>query len=437
MILKGNYHFLAGLAAALVTTATFAKSFVPFYLIGSTAIFAALCLFGFILVAISWREIFETAKYANDVLVVAALLYGVVIASYLAYSLHHVPMTHLIGILAFHALFLLFGFAASRSLGAVFAVLLAQAATYLLVVAQYTARFGDLMRDGYLHDIFGIGLSSKFVTTFHQQIGTATALALLATFGLSAHRTRLLSLVVLPLVLLFLFHIAARTAIVALVCSLIFLLGGDLWTRSRKRALLGLSAVLIVAAFASGLFYERSLQDKDVDPVAPDAVSRTIREIQSQDPDFRLNIWSRAWHRIATEPDRLVFGRGIGVYSIDEGFDAPDWLLNTKSVKYYPHNTYLEMLYETGIVGLLIFSVLTLIPLGVALKHWGWFSAQERAAISLYVFYFASLQFSGSFAYSYDFEFFFALATGVICLKRKEFAESGGLPYRSETLVPA
>lgn len=437
MLSKEKSRFLAGLAAALVTTATFGKSFVPFYLIGSTAIFAVTCLLGFILVAMSWREIYETAKYANDVLIVTALLYGVVIASYLTYSFQLVPVTHLIGILAFHALFLSFGFAAARSLKAVFAVLLAQAATYLIVVAQYTIRFGDLMRDGYLHDIFGIGLSSVFVTTFHQEIGTGLGLALLATFGLRASRTKLLTLVVLPLVLLFLFHIAARTAIVALVCSLIFLMGADLWTRSRKRALLSLSALFIVAAFASGVFYEQSLHDKDVDPVAPDAISRTIREIQSQDPGFRLNMWSRAWHRIATEPDRLVFGRGIGAYPIDEGFGPPDWLLNTKNVKYYPHNTYLEMLYETGIVGLLIFSVLTLIPLGVALKHWNRLSAQERAAISLYVFYLVTIQFSGSFAYSYDFEFFFALATGVICLKRREFAESGGLSSRSETLVPA
>jgi O-antigen ligase len=437
MLSKKKSRFLARLAAALATTATFEKSFVPFYLIGSTTIFAVTCVSGIILVAISWREIYETAKYANDVLIVTALLYGVVIVSYLTYSLQRVPVTYLIGIFAFHALFLLFGFAAARSLKAVAAVLLAQAATYLIVVAQYTARFGDLMRDGYLHDIFGIGISSMFVTTFHQQIGNATGLALLATFGLWANRTKLLTFVVLPLVLLFLFHIAARAAIVALVCGFIFLMGADLWTRSRKGALLSLSVLFVLAAFASGLFYERSLHDKDVDPVAPDAISRTIREIQSQDPDFRLNMWSRAWHRIATEPDRLVFGRGIGAYPIDEGFGPPDWLLNTKSVKYYPHNTYLEMLYETGTVGWLIFSVLTLIPLGVALKHWSWFSAQERSAISLYVFYFASLQFAGSFAYSYDFEFFFALATGVICLKRREFAESDGLPSRSETLVPA
>jgi O-antigen ligase len=315
--------------------------------------------------------------------------------------------------------------------------LLAQAATYLIVVAQYTVRFGDLMRDGYLHDIFGIGLSSVFVTTFHQQIGTATALALIATFGLRANLTKPLALVALPLILLFLFHIAARTAIVALACSLTFLVGADLWTRSRRKALVSLSVLVMLVALASGLFYERSLHDKDVDPVAPDAISRTIREIQSQDPGFRLNMWSRAWHRIATEPDRLVFGRGIGAYPIDEGFGAPDWLLNTKSIKYYPHNTYLEMLYETGTVGFLIFSVFTLIPLGVALKHWIRFSAQEKSAISLYVFYFASMQLSGSFAYSYDFEFFFALATGIICLKRGELAKSGGLPFRSKTLVPA
>jgi O-antigen ligase len=186
-----------------------------------------------------------------------------------------------------------------------------------------------------------------------------------------------------------------------------------------------------------GFFYKYALQDKYVDTTAADAVSRTIKEVQSQDPGFRLPMWSRAWHRIETQPDRLVFGRGIGVYPIDEGFSAPDWLLSTKGIKYYPHNTYLEMLYETGIVGLLIFGLLTLIPLGVALKHWSRLSAQERLAVSLYVFFLVSSQFSGSFAYDYNFEFFFALATGVICLKRRELAESGRLPSRSDALVPA
>src|SRR4029077_10190373 len=172
-----------------------------------------------------------------------------------------------------------------------------------------------------------------------------------------------------------------------------------------------------------------ALQDKNVDSAAPDAISRTIREIQSHDPGFRVEMLARAWHRIETRPDRLPLGHGIGAYSIDEGFGAPTWLLD-KSPKHYPHNAYLELLYEIGIAGLLIFGFITLFPIFVALKYWSELSAPERAAISLYVFCLLSIDISGSFAYSYDFQFFLALAVGVLGLKRKQLPSDSGTPPR-------
>lgn len=110
---KPNGRLLPALTAVVVIIATFAKLFVPFYLIGSTPIFVASCSLGIVL----WRakKLAEQAAYARDVLVALTLLYGVVIASFLIHSLHQVPVTHLLGISIFHGLFLLFGFAASRA----------------------------------------------------------------------------------------------------------------------------------------------------------------------------------------------------------------------------------------------------------------------------------------------------------------------------------
>jgi O-antigen ligase len=424
--LSEKSQFLPAFTAAIVTLATFAKSFVPFYLIGSTPIFAVASLSGAVLIAVGWRQIRDNAACATDILLGLALLYGVVVANYLAYSLRQVAVNHVLGILLFHSLFLVFGFAAARALKAVYGVLLAQAAIYLIIIAHYTFRFGDLMRNGFLQDVFGVGVP-ELVTTFHQNIGTALALALLAALGFGSRWIRPSAFVALPFLLLFMFHIAARTALVSLVCSLVFLTWAGLWVRSKKSTLVSLLALVIAVVVASGLFYSYALQDKNVDSVAPDAVSRTIREIQSHDPGLRMEIWSRAWHRIATKPYRLPLGHGIGAYSIDEGFGPPTWLLD-KSTKHYPHNSYLELLYESGIGGFLIFGFVTLFPVFVALKQWTSLSAPERAAISLYIFYLSNIQISGSFAYSYDFQFFLALAVGVVCLKRKELAKTNASP---------
>jgi O-antigen ligase len=433
-----NYSlFPATATAVIVTVATFAKSFVPFYLIGSTPIFIASCFLGLVLIALASKDLADQATYAKDILVVLTLLYGVVIASFLIHSLHQVPVTHLLGILIFHGLFLLFGFAASRAPKAVSSALIVGAAIYLVIVAQYTVRFGDLMRDGYLHNVFGVSVPAM-ITTFHQNIGLALGLASLGAIGFAAKRWRVAGFIALPLIFLFLFHIAARTTMVALVCSLSFLVGAVVWVRSRKLALVGFAAIVLTAAVATSVFYERALRDKDVDAVSPDAISRTIREIQSEDPGFRLPIWSRTWQRIATEPNRLLLGRGVGVYPLDEGRSAPDWLLRkTEAAGLYPHNIHLELLYETGIAGFLIFTVLTLLPLFFSLRHWDRFSAPERAAIALYVFYLVTVEISGSFAYSYDFQFFFGLASGVVALKRRELAGIGEIATPpTASLVP-
>ncbi len=428
--MQSNSNKWCQATAAVVTTAAFSKTFVPFYLVGSTAIFALTSALGIVLVAVNWREFFDNASRVTDTLAVLGLLYGAVIISYMSRSFPEVPVTYLLGILGFHALFLIFGFAAARAVRTMLLLLLGAAAIYSITIAQYAVRFGDLMQDGYLHDVFGVG-DPAMAVTFHQNMGTVLGLAALAAVGLATTRIRQ-SLIIglLLLVLAFMFHVAARGAMVALVCGLLFLAAGVLWVRSKRRALLGFMVLILAATFASGVFYRRALQDKDIDAVAPDAISRTIREIQDPRPGFRIQIWARTWHRISTEPDRLLFGRGIGMYPVREGFGAPDWLLHpTEGSRHYPHNVYLEMLHEMGIIGLLLFSVLTFSPLILSLRHWARLSREEKSIMSLYVFMLASSTISGAFAYSYLLQFFLALAVGTIALKRTvEKQQAGAVP---------
>jgi O-antigen ligase len=428
---------IVGVMVAIVTTAAFAKMFLPFYLIGSTAIFAVTSLLGASVVAVSWRPIYEMARKVTEILVLLGALYVYVIANFLFLSRPAVPTTHLVGILIFHALFMIFGFAAARALNVVLLMLLGAAAIYAFVIVRYTILFGDLEKDGYLHDIFGVGEPALFVV-FHQEIGILLGLAALAALGLGSNRTkRILAVGALPLVLLFMFHISARAAMVALVCSLIFLTVAGFWVRSKKLALLSVIAVIVVVTFASGLFYERALQDKDIDAVAPDAASRTIREIQSSDPGLRLQLWTEIWHRILIEPNRLLFGRGIGIYPVNEGYGPPDWPLHrTLASRVYPHNVHLEMLYETGITGLLLFSIVTLLPLAISLRRWHLFSLAQKSAVSMYVFHIVGSEFSGAFAFAYLDQFFFALTVGIIALRRIDDALASDLRTSKEKVDP-
>jgi O-antigen ligase len=330
-----------------------------------------------------------------------------------------VPATHLIGILIFHALFMIFGFAAARDLRAVLLTLLAAAAFYAIVFVRHTILFGDPMRGGFLNDVLGVEVVAIFAA-FPQKIGIMVALAALAALGLASSRIgRIIALVTLPLVMLFLFYISARAALLAFVFSLLFWAGAGLWLRSKRLTLFVLIAIVAASALASSLFYERALHERNVEAVESNAVSRTIREIQQPNSGLRLPMWQRTWHQISTEPEHLLFGRGIGMFPVSEGFGAPDWLLRkTEGSKAYPHNIHLEMLYEAGIVGLLLYSIVALFPLAIALTHWHSFSLPERSAVSMYVFHLIVSEFSGAFSYQYQDWFFFALIVGIIALKR-------------------
>src|SRR5450755_3166658 len=114
MKVRDNTQTLARWTSVAVTAAVLAKTFVPFYLIGSTAIFAASVAVGLVLVALSWRQIIDSASHVRDVLIVASLFYAVVVVSFLMYSRSAVPATHLWGILIIHGIMLIFGFSAAR-----------------------------------------------------------------------------------------------------------------------------------------------------------------------------------------------------------------------------------------------------------------------------------------------------------------------------------
>jgi O-antigen ligase len=428
MLSDQRSHLLTALIAGIATVAVFAKSFTPYYLIGSTPIFVAACLLGLVLTALNWRRIADLAGQVTPFLVLISLLYAVVTANYFINSWPQVPITHLLGILIFHGIFLLFGFASAGVLSAVFAVLLVQGIAYVIIFGQFAIRFGDFIRfDGYPQDMFGLGPDLSLA--IHQQVGSQMALAVLAAFGLALGRTRWLAVAFMPIAVVVIYRMLARTSILALGGSLALLAFGVLYVRKKRVALALASALVASVVLASALFYQYALK-ADIAPDAQDLISRTITEIKERPSGMRMDIWLRTWDRVAANPPaKLAFGRGIGAYPIDEGVGPPDWLLKkTEGARTYPHNIHLEMLYETGIAGLLIYTLLTLLPLGAAIKYWPVLAIQEKLAVSMYFFYFVSQQFSGAFAISYDFQFFLGLTIGIIGLKRNETGHGSAVP---------
>jgi O-antigen ligase len=425
MLPKYETPALARLTAVTVTVAAFAKTFVPFYLIGSTAIFAGTSALGVTLAAVSWRTLWASARNVTDLLIVLALFYATVIVSYFSHSASAIPITFLLGILIFHTMFITFGFAAARALKAVLLALLGAAAIYSIWLIQYAVRFGDVMKGNYIDDIFGIGDRLIYIS-FHQNIGLAVGLGILAAIGLASNRFKqLLAAGALPIVLFLLFHIASRTALVALLSSLAFLGFAACWDRSRKMATLITIAAFIAVTIAAFAFYQHEIRGNDIGATAPDAISRTIQELENPNPGFRIPIWTRTLHRIVSEPGLLLFGRGVGMYPVNEGYGAPDWLLHlTEGSKHYPHDVHLEIFYETGIVGFLLFSALTFFPLIVALRQWRRFTREEQSIVSLYVFILVSSEISSAFAYSYLLQFFLALTMGTIARKRMAYSDT-------------
>jgi len=421
MLSERRLPTLPTLIAGTTTVAVFAKSFTPYYLVGSTAIFAVACVIGLVLSALNWRQIADLANHVRPILAVMALLYIIVTAGYFINSFHHVPVTHLLGILIFHSMFLLFGFASARAPTAVFVILLMQGIAHIIIFGQYAVRFGDFVRDdGLLEDVFGIGPDLSIA--IHQQVGSQMGLAALAALGLVSGRKRLASIAFMPVAVWFIYRLVARTTIVALSGSLAFLAFGELYVRRKRLALLLASTVAISTVLASALFFQYALR-ANIDPNPSDLISRTIQEIQERPPGMRVAIWTRTWERIASRADKLLLGRGTGIFPIDEGVGPPDWLLRkTEGTRHYPHSIRLEMLYETGILGLLVYSILTLLPLFAAIKCWPRLSVEQKLVIAMYFFHFASMEISGAFAVSYDFQFFLGVAIGIIAIKRKESA---------------
>jgi hypothetical protein len=91
MLMNEDKRRLSGVTAAIVTTAAFSKTFLPFYLVGSSAIFAATSIVGAALLATGWRPIYQMSIKVADIIVALGAFYVFVILNFLILSRPVVP----------------------------------------------------------------------------------------------------------------------------------------------------------------------------------------------------------------------------------------------------------------------------------------------------------------------------------------------------------
>jgi hypothetical protein len=75
-----------------------------------------------------------------------------------------------------------------------------------------------------------------------------------------------------------------------------------------------------------------------------------MNEIQWPQPGTRLSLLKFVHDQISNFPNIIWFGRGPGMFPVDLGAKAPDWILSSNAASVYPHNPVLEALYELGIL---------------------------------------------------------------------------------------
>jgi hypothetical protein len=108
--------------------------------------------------------------------------------------------------------------------------------------------------------------------------------------------------------------------------------------------------VLTVICTIPFLFIDYQALGKQVlpDPLYRYMEYRYFGEDEAQSFSSREMLWTKALSGTASSsPEKLVFGNGVGDYG---------YLYTARDAKVYPHNIFMEIMYEFGIIGLLLFT---------------------------------------------------------------------------------
>lgn len=395
---------VASLTAGLAGVAAFSKSFVPFHFFGSTEIFAVAVALAILGVLLDWRAFWWRISNQRTMVFLVALLFGLATINFIFLSRDTVPDTYLIGMIGFSSLFLLLGIAASMAFRSVLIILLCMAVIYFCYCLSFLVENGALYVNERFGDVFDLQnwefSSGTSITQLYQNVGTFLGLGALSFWFLSerwSHNVRVVSaIVVVSAFLAIIIVCQARGAAVGLIIASTISMN-----RRQFRSLL-----IVAAAAALILLPIVVIIDIEHLPI----IQKTMNEIQSPQPGTRLSLLKFVHDQISNFPDIIWFGRGLGMFPVDLGAKAPDWILSSNAASVYPHNPVIEAFYELGIFGVLVSLAVILAPIAAA-----WTNFERcRCEMSFYLFVLSIDLTSGSLAYSYFFYFIYGVTLGKI-----------------------
>jgi O-antigen ligase len=402
------------LAAALATTAAFTKSFVPFQFFGSNGVFlvtfALALIFALLDIQLHARVIFSLRRDC----VLIAIFFVFSALNFLVETENSVPTTYLVGMLGLTPAFIILGIIASSNIRAMLATSLAFGLVYLCYVLVFWIPHGTLYIDGYFGDIFNLGnmefSSGASITQLYQNVGTFLGAGLIALifFRFNGIPKKYFYVYALPagaIIITFIIQAQARGALLALCVALA--------VQSSKTTIwnaFGLVVSAIVIVFLLVFAYHIEFQNLPI-------WIRTTNELAHPPAGSRWYLFSFAIDSLWNNPSLLVFGRGLGMFPVDIGAHAPDWLLTPHGVSLYPHNPILEALYELGIIGAALYTLIIVRPFASGFNSKK-LSDDANAISVLYVFFLTIEMVSGSLAYSFTFFFIFGATIGALARER-------------------
>ena len=176
------------------------------------------------------------------------------------------------------------------------------------------------------------------------------------------HKTTYLSVAIFLLLNIFL--IASRSAIILILISLVSIVWAKLKSKKRNRALLIILSVGLFAGLGNYNLSQRFLYIED------DFRESYIEKVKTHEP--RYLIWKAALS-IFNESDSKIFGLGFGKtqqllrkeYKLIQPERKRNWFLTRD---FNTHNQYFDILISTGFLGLTLFVVL-LASLLIRAKH--------------------------------------------------------------------